>query len=552
MPNLMQTGIEGLDRILHGGFQYHNSIVLKGAPGCGKTTLGMQIIHNGVAQFDEPGIIVLFEQFPQQLYRDVEAYGWNIRELEEQGRLRVIFTEPEQLFTSDKVADPPLVAAIHDATLETGARRILVDSVSHILQATSDGRESRDLLLRFINRLKSIGLTPIMTAEAESREGAIGVEEYLADCVLLLASEGSAGRSFPLRQIAVRKTRGQDHLRGRHVFRITEKGVEVYPRTIAERGNGARPGEEKKGLTRVSSGVSGLDSILGGGYTRGTSTIVAGMPGAVKTTLGMQFAIGGGEVGERGLVVTFGESPEFLSRVMEEKGLRIRDRLGDGTLRIWPVAPGGMPMEELLFRLEKEMAAGSVSRLFVDSLNDIERSIENPTHYKDIISAFPALCERHGVTALFTQKMDEFSGNVPLASIRYASIFDGIIYLGTIEIESAVHKVISVLKMRGGDYSSDLREITCGAKGLEVRDKFVGLSGVLSGNAQGQYKKTVEELFQPLYFVRDFIDILAQTEMEAEQRSQILGNLQSEANRLVQKLEAHFDIRSAGEGKKTS
>jgi len=551
MPNLMQTGIEGLDRILRGGFQYHNSIILKGAPGCGKTTLGMQIIRNGAVQFGEPGIIVLFEQFPQQLYRDVEAYGWNIRELEEQGRLRVIFTEPEQVFTSDKIADPPLVAAIHDATMEIGARRILVDSVSHILQATSEGRESRDLLLRFINRLKSIGLTPIMTAEAEPREGAIGVEEYLADCVLLLASEGSAGRSFPLRQIAVRKTRGQDHLRGRHMFRITGNGVEVFPRMIAERGNGSRPGEEAKSLARVSSGVNGLDSILGGGYTRGTSTIVAGMPGAFKTTLGMQFAIGGGEIGERGLVVTFGESPEFLTRVMEEKGLRIRDRLGDGTLRIWPVAPGGMPMEELLFRLEKEMEAGTVSRLFVDSLNDIERSIENPAHYKDIISAFPALCERHGVTALFTQKMDEFSGNVPLASIRYASIFDGIIYLGTIEIESAVHKVISVLKMRGGDYSSDLREITCGAKGLEVRDKFVGLSGVLSGNAQGQYKKTVEDLFQPLYFVRDFIDILAQTEMEPEQRSQILGNLQNEANRLVQKLEAHFDIRSAGEQKKT-
>jgi len=502
----------------------------------------MQMIYNGASQFDEPGIIVLFEQFPQQLYRDVRSYGWGLEELEQHGRLRLIFTEPEEVFARDKVIDPPLVATIHDATVEIGARRVLIDSVSHILQGTSDSREARDRLLRFINRLKSVGLTPIMTAEAEPHEGEVGIEEYLADCVLLLSAQGSAGRSFPVRQISVRKTRGQDHLRGRHVFRITGKGIEVFPRMIAEKTDGARDAKENQGLARAPSGVSGIDTILGGGYTRGTSTILAGVPGAYKTTLGMHFILAGAQKDERGLVITFGESPDFLVQVMEQKGLPIRDPIRSETVKIRHVAPGGIPMEELLFRLEKDIDEMGVSRLFVDGLNDMERSIENPAHYKDIVSAFTALGEQHGVTSLFTQKMEEFSGNVPLAGIRYASIFDGILYLGTIEIESAVHKVVSVLKMRGGDYSSDLREITCGPKGLQVQDKFVGLSGVLSGNTRGQYKKTVEDLFQPLYFLRDFIDILAETEMDTEQRAQVLANLRKESANLVEKMESHFDI----------
>ncbi len=543
MPNLMKTGIEGLDRVLCGGFLYHNSILLKGAPGCGKTTLGMQVVYNGAVQQDEPGIVVLFEQFPQQLYRDIASYGWDLDGLVAANKMRVLFTTPDQACSPNPVSDAPLVSQIHQAVLETGARRILIDSVSHILNLARDSREAREILLRFINALKTMGLTPLMTAEAEDRSGAIGVDEYLSDCVLLLSSEAARDRTFQLREITIRKTRGHDHLRGRHVFKLSDRGVEVFPRAHGRPMEEITAAAESGPVEKISSGIAGLDQMLGGGFPRATASLIAGMPGTFKTTLGVQFAVKGAGDDDRSLIISFSERPDFLAKLMEEKGLPVRERVAAGRLKVWHVTPKELYMEELLARLEAEMRDGGLTRLVVDGVNEIERSIEEPAAYKDVMSAFLALAADHGVTSLFTQKLGQFAGNAPLANIHYASMFDGIVYLGTIEIESSVHKVVSVLKMRGAGYASDLREIACDEKGLRVMNKFVGLSGVLSGNVQGQYKKNVEELFQPLYFLRDFIEILATGQPDEEQRTVIVENLRSESNKLVDKLKTHFDVK---------
>ncbi|MGI8907584.1 MAG: ATPase domain-containing protein [Candidatus Sumerlaeaceae bacterium] len=540
----MRTGIEGLDCVLCGGFLYHNSILIKGAPGCGKTTLGIQILYNGVVQSDEPGIIVLFEQFPQQLYRDLMSYNWNLSELVQQNRLRIIFSTPEDAMAKDKTSEPPLIAQIQDAAAEIGAKRILVDSVTHILNAAADSRHARELLMRFINHLKTTGLTPIMTAESEDREGAIGVDEYLSDCVLLLSSESGKDRSFNLRELRVRKTRGHDHLRGRHVFKLSDAGVEVFPLSVTGNPCNGSKASARTALDKVHSGVSGLDLMLGGGYTRGTSTIIAGMPGTFKTTLAAQFAAAAAGDGEKALIISFAERAAFLARLMEEKGIPVQKQIESGNLQIWHYTPKEIYIEELLSRLSRELSSSPMTRLVIDGINDIERSIDRPEAYKDVLAAFLSVCTDHNVTSLFTQKLDKFTGNAPLTDIRYASMFDGVIYLGTIEIESSVHKVISILKMRGGHYQSDLREIDCGHSGLEVQEKFVGMTGVLSGNAHGHYKKTVEELFQPLYFIRDFLEILATGEPDAEQSTAIVHNLRDESNKLVDKLKTHFDIKA--------
>lgn len=541
MTKQMKTGIEGLDRVLCGGFLYHNSIVIKGAPGCGKTTLGIQIVYNGITQNDEPGVIVLFEQFPQQLYRDMFSYNWDVQKLQDEDKLRIIFAKPDELIPKDNASEPPLISEIHEAAYQIGAKRILVDSITHILNVAGEPRYARDLLLRFINHLKSMGLTPIMTAEAEDREGAIGIDEYLADCVLLLSSESSKDKSFNIRELRVRKTRGHDHMRGRHVFKMSPGGVEVFPLRSDGDGNRAKAEDGAK-LQKVPSGVPGLDRLLGGGYTRGSSSIIAGMPGTFKTTLAMQFAAAA-SADERAVVISFTERPEFLVNIMEEKGVHVREKLAAGNLELWHYVPREIYIEELLFRLETEMRKKPITRLVIDSINDVEHGTDIPEAYKDVLVAFLAICSRYGTTSLFTQKLDRFTGNAPLNDIRYASLFDAIVYLSTIEIESSVHKVVSVLKMRGSDYQKDLCEIVCDAKGLHVLEKFVGLSGVLSGSAQGQYKKTVEELFQPLYFIRDFLEILATAQPDPEQQKAIVENLRTECNKLVDKLSTHFDIR---------
>ena len=91
----VQTEVKGLDEMLNGGFLPQTANLVEGPPGTGKSTLGMQFIYNGIRYHNEPGLIVTFEEFPQQYYRDAEGFGWDFRQLEREGKLRVIMTSPE-------------------------------------------------------------------------------------------------------------------------------------------------------------------------------------------------------------------------------------------------------------------------------------------------------------------------------------------------------------------------------------------------------------------------------------------------------------------------
>ncbi|MDY7041691.1 MAG: ATPase domain-containing protein, partial [Chloroflexota bacterium] len=154
----VKTGIKGLDAMLHGGFLPQTANLVEGAPGTGKTTLGMQFIYNGITMYDEPGIILTFEEFPQQYYRDAAEFGWDFKALEQAGRLKVIMTSPEV----SKLDLEQVGGMIETIANETGSRRILVDSLSHFEKLTDDPVELRALQYSFINALKREGLTAIL------------------------------------------------------------------------------------------------------------------------------------------------------------------------------------------------------------------------------------------------------------------------------------------------------------------------------------------------------------------------------------------------------
>jgi circadian clock protein KaiC len=259
--------------------------------------------------------------------------------------------------------------------------------------------------------------------------------------------------------------------------------------------------------------------------------------------MGIQFLLKGASEGRKGLFVTFEEPPQFLAQIMKERGLDISEHVESGMIKIWHHFPKHFYAEELIQKIERELDENGAELLVLDTINDLERGIEDPATYKDYLTSLYTMLCRRGVTGLFIQKLVKFTASAPLTNIRYASLFDGVIYTGTIEIESAIHKIISILKMRGSNYLSDVREIVCNENGLCVMDKFVGMTGIMSGNARGQYKKAVEELLQPLYFIRDFIDIMAAPDVEDAQRQQIKDNIAAEVNKLIDKMCEKYDIK---------
>jgi circadian clock protein KaiC len=224
----VRTGIPGLDDMLGGGYLPQSANLIEGAPGTGKSTLGMQFIYNGIVQYNEPGLIITFEEFPQQYYHDAESFGWDFKKLESQGRLKVIMTSPE--VTRHDLES--VGGMIETVSAEMGVRRILVDSLSQFERLTTDPMELRSLQYGFINALKREGLTSVLTRESlmlfgqqEDNENSLA---FVADSYLLLryVEIESAVRKAML----VLKLRGSDHAKDIRQFEITQRGLEVKAR----------------------------------------------------------------------------------------------------------------------------------------------------------------------------------------------------------------------------------------------------------------------------------------------------------------------------------
>jgi circadian clock protein KaiC len=221
----VQTGIKGLDEMLFGGFLPQTANLVEGAPGTGKTTIGMQFIYNGITRFDQPGLIITFEEFPQQYYQDAAAFGWDFGQLEKEGRLKVIMTSPEV----SRLDLESVGGMIETSVAQMGARRVLVDSITHFERLTQDPVELRALEYSFINGLKREGLTSLLTRESPTLLGEAPQEDsdiaFVADSYMLLRYVEMD--SMIHKALLVLKMRGSDHAKDIRQFGITDRGVEV-------------------------------------------------------------------------------------------------------------------------------------------------------------------------------------------------------------------------------------------------------------------------------------------------------------------------------------
>ncbi len=228
------TGIPGLDDMLHGGLLRNSALLVEGAPGTGKSTLGMQFIYQGATLYDEPGLILTFEMFPRQYYRDAANFGWDLRALEASDKLRIVMSSPEV----SRLDLQAVTGQIESIAHQLQARRVLVDSLSHFERLTSDPIELRQIIYEFINGLKRVGLTAVLTRENVALLGETpNMEEDLAfvvDGYLMLryVELSSAVR----RALLVLKLRGSDHAKDIRQFEITSHGLEVRAKFEGQQG----------------------------------------------------------------------------------------------------------------------------------------------------------------------------------------------------------------------------------------------------------------------------------------------------------------------------
>lgn len=226
-------GIKALDDMVDGGVVKGSATVVEGAPGTGKTTLGMQFIVNGIERFKEPGLIITFEEFPSQYYHDALNFGWDLRRYEEEGMLKIIFSEPDSVLQEVEA----LGGTIETLIDEMGIKRCLVDSLTHFEYAADEKEELREMEFNFISSLKREGVSSLLLRENSNLLGdtsSLSQAPFIADNYFILRYvEIDSAIS---KALLVLKMRGSQHAKDIRQFSITASGIEIMDKFRGRQG----------------------------------------------------------------------------------------------------------------------------------------------------------------------------------------------------------------------------------------------------------------------------------------------------------------------------
>lgn len=264
MNNFTTTGVDGIDQIISGGFPEGSTIILEGAPGTGKTTIGVQFLYNGAIKANEPGLYITFEEFPQQIYQDMLNFGWDLRELEKQNMLRVVSIKPDVLLKQMKEPNGLFEQLIE----EIGCKRIVIDSISLFHFIYTNPHDYRDQLYNLRNILRKFSLTSLLLSEqTQGIADSVSFEHYVVDGVIRL-SLAEQMTKFRKRTLEVQKMRGRRIVEGEHIYRITDQGIHLIP-ALSMVGDTTITTKN-----HIPTGIPKLDQLLSGGIPRGSAMIV--------------------------------------------------------------------------------------------------------------------------------------------------------------------------------------------------------------------------------------------------------------------------------------
>jgi circadian clock protein KaiC len=467
--SLVKTGIMGLDAVLLGGIPRSNMIVVQGVTGTGKTLTGVEFIYRGIVQYNEPGMIVVFETSPDKLIRDAADFGWNLAELQEQKKLQIIFTSP-QVFDQELRSPASLLL---ETAGEMGARRIFVDGIgllNRVQVGNADFRDYRELMQQLMESLNRENLSAMLSLEiGGSPESVVAKEmtDFLADTVIQL-ERARHGRRIQ-RSLEILKSRGQDYEAGEHTLHITGgRGLEIFRRVQAPvRASAKQPTSSTK---RSVIGVDAIDTLIGGGIFDGSTTMVVGLSGVGKTVLGTQILREGSlRQKTRGLLISLDEHPAQIIRNAQTLGLNLEEQVADGTIQIMFESPQELDVDAHYARIVQLVEERGIQRMVIDGMTSYSTAIGDISVYRDFFHALVAYSKHRLMTTFFNYENPEFLGiSSYMPDFPVSSIVDNLILMSLVEIDSSLHRCISVVKSRGSKHSFDTREFIIGQGGISL------------------------------------------------------------------------------------
>src|SRR5689334_5910087 len=323
-----RTGISGFDEITRGGLPAGRPTLICGSAGAGKTLFAMEFLVRGATLFNEPGVFMSFEESDEELTTNVASLGFDLNQLiaDKNLRLDYVFIERSEIEETGEYDLEALFLRLGHAIDSIGAKRVVLDTLEALFSALPNEAIVRAELRRLFRWLKEKGVTAVITCErGEGKLTRYGLEEYVADCVILL--DNRVEKQISTRRLRIVKYRGTSHGTNEYPFFFDEKGFSVLPITSAGL-------HHKASTQRVSSGNARLDNMLDGkGFYRGSSILVSGTAGTGKSTIAAHFVKAACKRGERATLFAFEESQDQIIRNLRSVGIDLEPHVKQALLK---------------------------------------------------------------------------------------------------------------------------------------------------------------------------------------------------------------------------
>jgi circadian clock protein KaiC len=479
------TGIQGFDELSHGGLPRRRISLLKGGPGSGKTVFALQSLVNAAAEREEPGIFVAFEESPQQIMANTGGFDWDLPALVKN---RIFFMDANlspDIVQSGEFDLRGLLAILKAKKEEIGARWIVFDGIDVLLTLLQNPRSE----VREIYRIRAwLAENEVDGAIITAKIGDVGSElanygflQFMVDCVIGFEQRLECG--VPLHRIQILKYRGSAFAKGEYPVSFGPGGMEIAP---------PEPTEIKQVASgeRVSAGFDRLDTMLGGGLFRGSSTLITGVPGTSKTTLSGKFVEAACRRGERTLFVSFDEGPDRIVRNLTSVGIQLRPYLKSGLLRMYSGRTESVAAEDHLATLKTLIREHQPRCMVIDPLSAIAKA-GGIAAARSVANRFIYTVKDQKITVVVTAINEGNEPETESTDLQISTIADTWIHLSYLIRGGERNRALTIIKSRGTSHSNQVRELILSDAGPMLADVYTAGGEVLMGTLR--WEKEEEE-----------------------------------------------------------